>query len=159
MKNIFKLMALFAFLFCFSSCEDDEPVIPTLEVTPANLEGTWKLAEWNGASLDEGTYCYVIFNRKEQTFEMYQKFDSMYARHITGSFSIENNPYLGYIISGVYDYGNGDWNNKYIVTDLLESGSMIWTAKDDENDVNKYIRCDKVPEEIIAEAKIGEDEN
>ena len=42
MKNIFKLMALFAFLFCFSSCEDDEPVIPTLEVTPANLEGTWK---------------------------------------------------------------------------------------------------------------------
>lgn len=34
MKNIFKLMALFAFLFCFSSCEDDEPVIPTLEVTP-----------------------------------------------------------------------------------------------------------------------------
>ena len=33
MKNIFKLMALFAFLFCFSSCEDDEPVIPTLEVT------------------------------------------------------------------------------------------------------------------------------
>ena len=62
MKNIFKLMALFAFLFCFSSCEDDEPVISTLEVTPANLEGTWKLAEWNGASLDEGTYCYVIFN-------------------------------------------------------------------------------------------------
>lgn len=116
MKNIFKLMALFAFLFCFSSCEDDEPVIPTLEVTPANLEGTWKLAEWNGASLDEGTYCYVIFNRKEQTFEMYQKFDSMYARYITGSFSIENNPYLGYIISGVYDYGNGDWNNKYIVS-------------------------------------------
>ena len=55
MKNIFKLMALFAFLFCFSSCEDDEPVISTLEVTPANLEGTWKLAEWNGASLDEGT--------------------------------------------------------------------------------------------------------
>eukprot|EP00975_Prorocentrum_lima_P066602 12910107-Prorocentrum_lima.AAC.1 len=65
---------------------------------------------------------------------MYQKFDSMYARYITGSFSIENNPYLGYIISGVYDYGNGDWNNKYIVTDLLESGSMTWTSKDDESD-------------------------
>ena len=40
MKNIFKLMALFAFLCCFSSWEDDEPVIPTLEVTPDNLEGT-----------------------------------------------------------------------------------------------------------------------
>ena len=158
MKNIFKLMALFAFLFCLTSCDDDEPVIPTLEVTPANLNGTWELSEWNGAPLAEGTYCYITFNRKEQTFEMYQKFDSMYARYITGNFSIEADLICS-IISGDYDFGNGDWNNKYIVTDLLESGSMIWTAKDDENDVNKYIRCDKVPEEIIAEAKIDEDEN
>lgn len=159
MKNIFKLMALFAFLFCLTSCDDDEPVIPTLEVTPANLNGTWELSEWNGAPLAEGTYCYITFNRKEQTFEMYQKFDSMYAVTSPENFSIEVDPYLGSIISGDYDFGNGDWNNKYIVTDLLESGSMIWTAKDDENDVNKYIRCDKVPEEIIAEAKIDEDEN
>lgn len=158
MKNIFKLMALFAFLFCLSSCEDDEPVIPRLEVTPANLNGTWELSEWNGQPLAEGTYCYVIFNRKEQAFEMYQKFDSMYARYITGEFSIEEDPYIGSIISGVYDYGNGDWNSKYIVTDLLETGSMIWTDKDNENDVNKYIRCEKVPAEIIAEAKVDQDE-
>ena len=102
--------------------------------------------------------CYVVFNRKEQTFEMYQKFDSMYARYITGSFSIKNDPYLGAVISGEYDFGNGEWNNKYIVTDLLESGSMIWTAKDNENDVNKYIRCEKVPENIIAEAKVDKGE-
>ena len=158
MKNIFKLMALFAFVFCLSSCEDDEPVIPTLEVTPANLNGIWELSEWNGQSLAEGTYCYVIFNRKEQTFEMYQKFDSMYARYITGEFSIKKDPYLGSVISGIYDYGNGDWNNEYIVTDLLETGSMIWTSKNDENDVNKYIRCEKVPKEIIAEAKVNKDE-
>ena len=97
MKNIFKLMALFAFLFCLTSCDDDEPVIPTLEVTPANLNGTWELSEWNGAPLAEGTYCYITFNRKEQTFEMYQKFDSMYARYITGNFSIEVRP-----LSGLY---------------------------------------------------------
>ena len=48
--------------------------------------------------------------------------------------------------------------HKYIVTDLLESGSMIWTAKDNENDVNKYIRCEKVPENIIAEAKVDKGE-
>lgn len=158
MKNIFKLMALFTFLFCLSSCEEDEREIPTLEVTPANLNGTWKLSEWNGQPLTEGTYCYVTFNRKEQTFEMYQKFDSMYARYISGEFSIEKDPYLGSVISGVYDFGNGDWNNEYIVTDLLESGSMIWTSKDDESDVNKYIRCEKVPEEIVAEAKVDKDE-
>ena len=158
MKNIFKLTALAVFLCCLVSCDDDEPIIPTLEVTPANLNGTWELSEWNGAPLAEGTYCYITFNRKEQTFEMYQKFDSMYARYITGSFSIKNDPYLGAVISGEYDFGNGEWNNKYIVTDLLESGSMIWTAKDNENDVNKYIRCEKVPENIIAEAKVDKGE-
>lgn len=159
MKNIFKLTALFAFLFCFSSCDDDEVIIPTLEVTPANLNGIWELAEWNGQPLAEGTYCYITFDRKEQTFEMYQKFDSMYARYITGSFKIENDPYVGFVIEGEYDFGNGEWNNKYIVTDLLESGSMVWTAKDNENDVNKYIRCDKVPKEIVEEAKIDKEED
>ncbi len=153
MKNLFKLMTLLTFFCCFTSCDDDEAVIPALEVTPANLNGTWKLSEWNGKPLAEGIYCYVIFNRREQTFEMYQKFDSMYARYITGDFSIKDDLYLGAVISGVYDYGNGSWNNEYIITDLLSSGSMIWTAKDNENDINKYVRCEKVPEEIVAEAK------
>ena len=39
MKNIFKLMALFAFVLCFASCDDDEKVeIPALPVTAANVE-------------------------------------------------------------------------------------------------------------------------
>ena len=47
MKNIFKLMALFAFVLCFASCDDDEKVeIPALPVTAANLNGTWQLSEW-----------------------------------------------------------------------------------------------------------------
>ena len=155
MKSIFKLMILAALSCSFSACSnDDEPTVPTLEVTTANLNGTWQLAEWNGQPLAEGVYCYIVFNRREQTFEMYQKFDSMYARYITGSFSIEKDPYLGSVISGVYDYGNGEWNHEYIVTDLLASGSMVWTAKDDETDVNKYVRCDEVPEEIVAEARM-----
>ena len=56
MKNIFKLTALAVFLCCLVSCDDDEPIIPTLEVTPANLNGTWELSEWNGTPLAEGTY-------------------------------------------------------------------------------------------------------
>ena len=127
-------------------------------MTPANLNGTWELSEWNGTPLAEGTYCYVVFQPQGTDFlKMYQKFDSMYARYITGSFSIKTT-LSGAVISGEYDFGNGEWNNKYIVTDLLESGSMIWTAKDNENDVNKYIRCEKVPENIIAEAKVDKGE-
>lgn len=84
---------------------------------------------------------------------MYQKFDSMYGRHITGSFAIKNDPYQGYIISGSYDNGKGDWYQSYLVTRLLASGSMIWTAKDDVTDISRYKRCDEVPAEILKECK------
>lgn len=154
MKNILKIMALLAVVLCFTSCDDDEKTDnPSLPVTVANLNGTWQLSEWGGKPVADGTYCYITFNRREQTFEMYQNFDSMYTRYITGYFRLEKDPYLGYVISGEYDSDNSDWNNDYIVTDLLEEGSMIWTAKDDDADVSKYIRCDKVPDEIVMEAK------
>jgi hypothetical protein len=109
LKKLFTLLviALFACGFAACSSDDEEPEEPSLEVTPANLHGTWELAEWNGEALAEGTYCYIVFNRKDQTFEMYQKFDSMYGRHITGSFAIKNDPYQGYIISGSYDIWYG----------------------------------------------------
>jgi len=153
MKTLFRIMALFILLIGVASCGDDDETVPTLEVNAANLNGTWQLAEWNGQPLAEGTYCYITFVRKDKTYKMYQKFDSMYARCITGKFEIETDYYLGYIISGVYDYGNGNWANSYIVTDLLSSGSMTWTVKGDSNDVSKYLRCDKVPSSIIEEAK------
>ena len=55
MKNILKLMALFAFLLCFISCDEDEKAeIPTLSVTAANLNGTWQLSEWNGQPMAVG---------------------------------------------------------------------------------------------------------
>ena len=77
LKKLFTLLviALFACGFAACSSDDEEPEEPSLEVTPANLHGTWELAEWNGEPLAEGTYCYIVFNRKDQTFEMYQKFD------------------------------------------------------------------------------------
>ena len=69
MKNILNLMALFAFVLCCVSCDDDEKAeIPTLPVTAANLNGTWQLAEWNGQPMTEGTYCYIKFNSRELTF-------------------------------------------------------------------------------------------
>ena len=155
MKTLFNLMLLPMLLFCFASCnnEDAEEEL-SLEINYANLEGTWKLTEWNGQPVVDGTYCYISLVRKDRTYKIYQKFDSMYARLITGEYFIEQDDYLGYIISGTYDYGMGDWNNSYIVTDLLQSGSMIWTVKGDNTDVSKYERCEKVPDEIIKEAEV-----
>ena len=83
---------------------------------------------------------------------MYQKFDSMYPRRITGVFSIEKDKYGKYILSGKYDYGMGEWNNKYFVTELLE-GSMILTADSENAEISKYIRCNEIPEDVIEAAK------
>ena len=114
MKHLYKLFTLLVvalFVCTFTSCssDDEEMEEPSMEVTPANLHGTWKLVEWNnGEQVPEGTYCYIVFDRREQTYVMYQKFDSMYGRRITGSFAIKNDPYQGYVISGTYDYNRGD---------------------------------------------------
>lgn len=155
MKTLWGIMALLILMSGFTSCskDDEEVIVPTLEVNYVNIAGTWKLTEWNGSSVSDNIYCYIVFNRKDHTFQMYQKFDSMYSRCITGEFVIEQDEYWGSMISGTYDYGMGNWNNTYIVTDLLETGSMIWTVKGDDTDISKYERCDEVPAEVIAESK------
>ena len=62
---------------------------------------------------------------------------------------------IGDIVSGKYDNSlGGRWNNSYIVTELLPSGSMIWTMKDDAGDVSKYIRCDEIPSNILEEVRV-----
>lgn len=45
MKNIFKLTALAVFLCCLVSCDDDEPIIPTLEDSrqPERHVGTFRM--------------------------------------------------------------------------------------------------------------------
>ena len=159
MKYIIKLFTLLVavllttgFVSC-SSDDDDEPQEQSLAVTPANLDGVWQMTEWNnGQPMPEGTYCYVIFHRRDNTMEMYDNLNSMYAVHTTGSFNIKQDPYLGYVISGSYDNGVGDWNQSYIVSNLYQSGSMIWTAKNDASDVCRYQRVGEVPAEIKKEA-------
>ena len=160
MNVLFRMVMFVMLAFSLVACSEDEElvVIPELDVNYANLNGTWKLIEWNGQVLPEEVYCYIELNRKEHTFTMYQKFDSMYARCITGEFLLEDNDEWGSIISGTYDYGMGEWNNSYIVTELLESGTMIWTVKGDETDISKYERCNKVPDDIKAEAVVISEE-
>ena len=110
MRHLFRIAALAASLLFLAACEEDETPAREIEVTPAYLNGTWILAEWNGVPLADGLYLYVTFNRRESTYEMYYNFDSMYARLVTGSYSIEKQKDLGYVVSGDYDYGNGDWD-------------------------------------------------
>lgn len=148
MKRFLKTMALMLVLVLASCTRDEETAPQQLEVTPNNISGIWTLSEVNGEQLPDGLYCYIEFVRRDRTYTMYQKFDSMYPRRLTGSYEITKDDYKGYILSGKYDYGTGDWNNSYIVTELYEE-SMLLTADAQSGDVCKYVRCNEVPDEIV----------
>ena len=149
MKTFLKTIALMLVLTGVFSCSPEEDLTPqSLEVTPNNISGIWKLADVNGKALPEGLYCYIQFVRKDRTFTMYQKFDSMYPRRLTGLFDITKDDYKGYILGGKYDNGVGDWNNSYVVTSLYEE-SMQLTVDAENGDVCNYVRCNEVPAEIL----------
>lgn len=148
MKRFLKTMALMLVLVLTSCTRDEETAPQQLEVTPNNISGIWTLSEVNGEQLPDGLYCYIEFVRRDRIYTMYQKFDSMYPRCLTGSYEITKDEYKGYILSGKYDYGTGNWNNSYIVTELYE-GSMLLTADAQSGDVCKYVRCNEVPDEIV----------
>ena len=133
-----------------SACSEDESFVePLLDVTPHNISGVWCLQSWNGGALAEGSYVYIEFERADRTYTMWQNLDSAPARKITGMYNIEIDAELGAVIRGNYDYGNGDWAHRYIVTSLT-SDEMVWVAKDVASDVSVYVRCE-LPEEFQTE--------
>lgn len=158
MKHLLKVTIVLATILAAISCEKkiDVPEEPLLDVTANNISGIWKVAEWNGHSLEEGTYVYIEFTRRDQTFTIYQNTDSFIARKITGRFNITEDEEFGAIIRGQYDYGNGDWRHRYIVRELKKS-TMTWIAKDDVDDITVYERCDEIPADILAQTHHNEE--
>ena len=150
MKTFLKTIAILTVVICFAACSDNGEgySTDTLEVTPNNISGYWMLTKFNGMELPEGTYCYIRYIRKDKKFEMYENMNSMYPRFITGNYSIETDRKKGSILSGVYDYGNGEWNNKYIVVELLEN-FMVLEADSEEGEVCCYERCGGIPADIL----------
>jgi hypothetical protein len=137
---------LLALLVMGVSCTPEETVEHTLPVNAYNLDGTWQLAELNEAPLADSTYLYIVLNRKG-TFSIYDNLGSMYPVLSTGTFSVEKEWRDGDIISGVYDNGLGAWNYDYIITDFCEE-SMLWTAKGNPADKQKFVRVAEVPADI-----------
>ena len=147
MKKITNLLMLLA-IALFVAC--DEPIDttePTLEVKSHNLDGVWQLEELNGNSLASGSYVYLVLDRK-YTYEIYQNTASMYPVLYTGDYELEYDWRVGDVISGTYDFGLGAWEHEYVITDLYKK-SMVWTAKDDSAYVQKFVRIEKVPAEIV----------
>ena len=128
--------------------EAGEPVEPQLDVTPHNMEGCWTVSQWNGHRLDEESYVYLNILRKERTFELYENLGSFSTRKVTGEYNIYTDEERGAMIRGRYDYGNGEWSHRYVVTSLTAS-QMVWTAADDDEVVTVYERVESIPDRIV----------
>lgn len=153
MKNILKIVALSLSLAVAVACDDDkQPVDTSLPVTSNNIAGTWQLARWNDAPLADDSYVYLRIIRKDNLFELYQNLDSFQARKLTGRFTLYDDEELGTLIRGLYDYGTGEWQHRYIVRDLT-ADRMVWVALDDPDDISVYVRCDAIPQEIIDQSR------
>ncbi len=147
MKNIFRILFATLFAVMAIACSDEkEAVEPELDVNNANIAGTWERTSWNNEPSADGTYVYITFDRKEQTFVMYQNIDSFDKRKVTGAYAIDMHEEFGAIIRGTYDYGNGDWGSRYIITNLTKD-RMVWTKANDRGDVTVYTRS-SVPDDI-----------
>lgn len=157
MKTIFRLMALLLLVLPLGACSDDDEEIgvPSLEVNNANLHGAWQLTQINESAPAEGSYVYIQFERRNQTFTIYQKVGSMYAQRISGTYTLETDAYGKTTLSGRYDNQLDDnrWNNEYLVTELLTDGTMTWQVKDDATEITRYQKIDAIPQEVIDEAR------
>lgn len=149
MKNLFKLLLASLLLFTVTSCSDsDDPVSEFLEVTNTNLSGTWKLSSWNETEQGDNPYMYIVFNHRDNTFEMYQNMDSGKSRYITGVYQLVLKDGERPVIKGYYDHGTGSWSHDYHITQMTDS-QMTWTITNNPDDVSVYTRADDIPEDVV----------
>lgn len=131
-----------------AGCEKPAP-IPTEEkiaVTYAALDGCWQLTMWQGAPMAADTYLYIEFDRTTRTYVMWDNINSMYGVESTGSFTITAEEDGRYTLSGAYDYGKGDWSNRYYVELYDEGESMKWKSRSGSHQVMDFVRIAEIPE-------------
>ncbi len=150
MMKFLKYAVIAGVVMMFAGCQKmdlNDLAEPTMDVSPANIEGIWMLESWNGEQLPEGRYFYIVLERKDCLFTTYENTASFTKHSETGYYKITEDESTGSkIIRGLYDYSMGtEWNHAYYVSDLT-SGSMTWTVTDDPTDVSRYVRVDGLPE-------------
>ncbi|MFV0365915.1 MAG: hypothetical protein ACK5JS_05340 [Mangrovibacterium sp.] len=151
MKYIFKIFLFAAISSLAFACNDDDDNNAgeqQIDITTANISGIWQLKEWNGEAMKEGLHMYIDFDRTDETFTMYDNIGSMYTVKSTGMYWIEGDDFYGYTLNGMYDYSHEEWQD-YTITSMTKTHLEL-TIEDSIPDVSVYVRCDTIPQEIIA---------
>lgn len=150
MTKYLKIYLLFFLTISLVACEkEEEQGMVYLDVTNANLHGTWKLSEWSGEPMNDTRYCYIDFSRSEETFIIYENIGSMYAQKLTGSYRIKGNKGDGYQLTGTYDYTGEQWKGYHVVS--LTNTQLQLRVDRSEEDILIYDRCEEVPDKVIYE--------
>lgn len=149
MTKYLKIYLVLFLAVTLMACEKDDEIqeIPSLEVTNANLHGTWELYEWDGELMNDGRFCYIDFDRLDQTFVIYENLGSMYGRKLTGKFAIEGSLEEGFSLSGTYDYIDEVW--KAYQVNYLTAERMELSVQTNPEELLIYVRCDEIPEDIL----------
>ncbi|MBO5018398.1 MAG: lipocalin family protein [Alistipes sp.] len=128
-------LVIITLLATLSACEKPVPIVeeaPTIEVTYDTIEGDWELTHINGEELINDSMLYIRFTNSDKPnvthrYEMWDNIGSMYLVQTTGTYTITQEG-DNYILSGTYDNGLGDWNERYSVVMVTDS-RMQWRAK------------------------------
>ena len=128
-------LVIITLLATLSACEKPVPIVeeaPTIEVTYDTIEGDWELTHINGEELINDSMLYIRFTNSDKPnvthrYEMWDNIGSMYLVQTTGTYTITKEG-DNYILSGTYDNGLGDWNERYSVVMVTDS-RMQWRAK------------------------------
>ena len=141
MKRFLGFAMVFVAALVLSSCEKEGGVSNEyLDVTPNNISGVWRVESFdNGVELNEKTYRYIEFRRKDKSFVSYDNLGSMEVQKRSGRFDITTDGAA--VIRGQYNFGQGDWEPSYYVRDLTKE-RMVWVAIDDESLVTVYVRAE-----------------
>ncbi|MFV0378492.1 MAG: lipocalin family protein [Mangrovibacterium sp.] len=151
MTRILRLSLMLFLTVSMMACDKDDDIqeLPSLEVTNANLHGTWKLYEWNGELMNDSRYSYIDFDRLEQAFVIYENFSSMYARKLTGKFTIGGSNEDGYTLTGVYDYTDEAWKGYDV--NRLTTERLELSESNNPDEVLIYVRCAEIPDDVLYE--------
>lgn len=142
MKYINAIFAAFCLLSCVCcSKPDNGGEEPLLEVNRNNISGEWELVEWNGNSLEEGTFFRITLVRNDGTFTIVQNMDAFpeIPREITGRYDLREDEVYGSVISGIYDHDSGFWSHEYSISSLT-AVRMQWVAVDEPGFVQIFER-------------------
>lgn len=128
-------LVIITLLATLSACEKPVPIVeetPTIEVTYDTIEGDWELTHINGEELINDSMLYIRFTNSDtpnvtHRYEMWDNIGSMYLVQTTGTYAITQEG-DNYMLSGTYDNGLGDWNERYSVVMVTDS-RMQWRAK------------------------------